>query len=296
MNSKREKSGRKAVIIGFSGNSILAILNFTVGTISGSTALIVESAHTFSDIVTTIIAFIGFKIGLKPADKEHPYGHGRAEPIVGLVIVIFLLFISYEVFSEVYYKLTLGPALTPPSLLAAVMALVGIIINYTMTHYLMGIGKNINSPAIMADANHQKVDIFACAGVFVGVIGSNLGFPILDPLVGGFVGLLILRIAFNVAKDNINNLMGKIPSDKIVEDIISAAESVEGVHDAHGVKVNYLGPYASVELHINVSGELSVKKAHEIAQSVQKSITDKVDIINSALVHVCPIEEDKCYV
>jgi cation diffusion facilitator family transporter len=293
----RGKIGEKAVIVSVSGKIILTIFNFIVGTLSGSTALVVESAHTFSDILTSAIAFIGFKIGLKPADKEHPYGHGRAEPLVGLVIVIFLLFISYEIFSEVYYKLTLGPSLTPPGIIAAVMALVGIAANYIMSSYSMRIGRKINSPAIIADANHQKVDIFACAAIFVGVIGSRLGFPILDPLVGGFVGLLILKTAFDVARDNINHIMGKVPSNKLINDIKSVAVSVEGVYDAHDIKVNYLGPYASAELHVKVESDLALKKAHKISHNVEKTLIDKIDLINSATVHVCPLDEDdeNCY-
>ncbi len=101
----REKTGRKAVTVAISGNILLTIFNFLVGTFSGSTALVAESAHTLSDVLTSIITAIGFKIGLKPPDSLHPYGHGRAEPLVGLVIVVFLVIIAYEILSEVYKKL-----------------------------------------------------------------------------------------------------------------------------------------------------------------------------------------------
>lgn len=292
MTLDKERIGRKAIYTGFSGNAFLTIFNFVIGTLSGSTALVVESAHTLSDILTTIIAFIGFKLGLKPADKEHPYGHGRAEPMVSLLIVVFLLFISYEIFSQVYYKLTLGSALKPPDLLAAGMAIVGIIVNYVMARYLLRIGHKINSPAIIADANHQKVDIFSCGAVLVGVIGANVGFPLLDPLVGGLVGVLVLKTAFDVAKDNVNHLMGTVPSDEIIDDIVAAAESIEGVYNPHKIKVNHMGPYASVELHIKVKDDLLVKDAHRIAHSVQQTITEEITIIDCALVHVCPIHDE----
>ena len=180
---EREKSGRKAIIVGISGNVTLVIFNFVVGTLSGSTALIAESAHTFSDILDSSIAFIGFKIGLKPPDTEHPYGYGRAESLAGLITVVFLLFIAFEILSEVYQKLLLGGGLAPPGWIAAVMALVGIVINFAMTNYMTKTGKKINSPAIIADAKHQRVDIFTCIAIFAGVVGSQLGVPILYPLV-----------------------------------------------------------------------------------------------------------------
>ncbi len=285
--AEREKSGRKAIIVGISGNAILVIFNFIVGTLSGSSALIAESAHTFSDILDSSIAFIGFKIGLKPPDIEHPYGYGRAESLAGLITVIFLLIIAFEILSEVYQKLLLGGGLAPPGWTAAIMALVGIIINFTMTNYMTKIGKKINSPAIMADAKHQRVDIFTCIAIFAGVVGSQLGLPILDPLVALFIVALVLKTAFDVAKDNVNNILGKIPSEVILNDIKAAALSVNGTSGIHDIKVNYTGPYASVDLHIEVDPALSLIEAHEISTQVEKSIIGLVDIVTIVNVHVC---------
>ena len=284
---EREKSGRKAIIVGISGNAILVIFNFIVGTLSGSTALIAESAHTFSDILDSSIAFIGFKIGLKPPDIEHPYGYGRAESLAGLITVIFLLIIAFEILSEVYQKLLLGGGLAPPGWTAAIMALVGIIINFTMTNYMTKTGRKINSPAIIADAKHQRVDIFTCIAIFAGVVGSQLGMPILDPLVALFIVVLVLKTAFDVAKDNVNNILGKIPSEVILNDIKAAALSVNGTSGIHDIKVNYTGPYASVDVHIEVDPVLSLIEAHEISTQVEKRIIDQVDIVTIVNVHVC---------
>ena len=284
---EREKSGRKAIIVGISGNAILVIFNFIVGTLSGSTALIAESAHTFSDILDSSIAFIGFKIGLKPPDIEHPYGYGRAESLAGLITVIFLFIIAFEILSEVYQKLLLGGGLAPPGWTAAIMALVGIIINFTMTNYMTKTGRKINSPAIIADAKHQRVDIFTCIAIFAGVVGSQLGMPILDPLVALFIVALVLKTAFDVAKDNVNNILGKIPSEVILNDIKAAALSVNGTSGIHDIKVNYTGPYASVDVHIEVDPVLSLIEAHEISTQVEKRIIDQVDIVTIVNVHVC---------
>jgi len=285
--AEREKSGRKAIIVGISGNAILVIFNFIVGTLSGSTALIAESAHTFSDILDSSIAFIGFKIGLKPPDIEHPYGYGRAESLAGLITVIFLLIIAFEILSEVYQKLLLGGGLAPPGWTAAIMALVGIVINFTMTNYMTKTGRNINSPAIIADAKHQRVDIFTCIAIFAGVVGSQLGMPILDPLVALLIVVLVLKTAFDVAKDNVNNILGKIPSEVILNDIKAAALSVDGTSGTHDIKVNYTGPYASVDLHIEVDPVLSLIEAHEISTQVEKRIIDQVDIVTIVNVHIC---------
>lgn len=292
---KRENTGRKAVIIAISGNIALTLLNFIVGTLSGSTALVAEAAHTLSDVLTSIITAVGFKIGLKPPDSDHPYGHGRAEPLVGLVIVIFLVIIAYEILSEVYKKLLLGGTLTPPDWTAAIMALIGIAVNLGMTRYMMRCGKEINSPAILADAQHQRVDIFSCIAIFIGVIGSQLGLTILDPLVAILISILVIKTAYNVGRDSVNNLMGKVPSEDILLDVKNAGLSVKGAKGIHDIKINYMGPYASVDLHVEVDPDLKLKEAHKIAHLVEKVIIERVDVVNIVNVHVCPEDvDDSC--
>jgi cation diffusion facilitator family transporter len=289
---KRKKLGRKAVFVAIIGNIGLTIFNFTVGILSESTALVAGAADSFSDILTSTIIFIGFRIGSKPPDRLHPYGHGRAEPLVGIISAVFLGIIVYEIFLEVYQKIFLEGPVTPPETIAAVMALAGVFIKLIMATYIMRTGKKINSPAILAGAHNQKVDIFSSTAIFVGVIGAQFGFPILDPIVAIFVALMVLKTAFDIAKENINNIMGTVPSKEVLENITNSALSVNGTFDVHDVRINYLGPYASVELHVTVAEDLSLKEAHEIAHNVEEKIINDVDIVTMALVHVCPEDED----
>lgn len=288
----REKAGTKASLVAIFGNIFLTIFNFTVGILSGSTALVAEGAHTLSDVLTSIIAFVGFKIGMRPADDEHHYGHGRAEPLVGLVIVLFLLIVAYEILSEVYVKIVLNEALTAPDMTAALMAFIGIFINLAMTTYLIRTGKRINSPALIADGNHQKVDIFSCGAILVGVIGAQFGFPILDPLVAIFIAIMVLRTAYHVGRDSVNNLMGKVPSKELIEKIESISRSVNKVQGVYEIKVDFMGPYASAEMHIELDGNLALKESHKIAHEVEKKLIDQIDIIQIVSVHTCPVEED----
>jgi len=123
-----------------------------------------------------------------------------------------------------------------------------------------------------------------------------MGFPILDPLVGGFVGLLILKTAFDVALENIDHIMGKLPSEKLIRDIQTAAFTVVGIYGVHDIKVNNMGSYATAEIHIEVQSDLIIKEAHKLAHQVEKAIIREVDIINTVNVHVCPIDDyEDCY-
>ena len=287
---EREKVGKQASYVAIFGNIFLTTFNIIVGVVSGSSALIAEGFHTLSDVITSVLAFVGFKIGMKPADEDHQYGHGRAEPIAGLIIVVFLLIVAYEIISEAYAKIVLGGEVIPPSMIAAAMAAIGIGINYTMSSYLIRSGDKINSPALIADGKHQRVDIFSCISVLIGVVGSQFGIPILDTLVSVFIALIILNTAFHLAKDNVNTLMGKVPSKKLIQDVEKAAFVSECVKGIHNVKVNNMGPYVSVELHVELNKELKLEKSHEIAHEVEQSIINNVDSVQMVNVHTCPIE------
>lgn len=289
MDNYREKGGRKAATVAIVANCFLTILNITVGLMSGSYALVSEGAHTLSDVATSVIAYIGFKIGQKPADKEHPLGHGRAEAISGLVIVLFLTMVSYEIISGAIEKFINPQLITVPDIYAAIMAVFGIFINYAISNYIIGIGKEINSPAIVADGQHQKTDIFSSVAILVGVVISNIGYPILDPIIGFVIGLLILRTAYEIGKENIDNIMGKVPSEDLIRKIERTANKTPKAQNAHNIKVDYQGAYATVNLHIQVDGDMSVKEAHEISHIVEKNILKKVPIVKSVNVHVCPI-------
>lgn len=289
MDDFKQKEGKKAAIIAISSNCFLTILNILIGLTSGSYALIAEGLHTLSDIITTVIAYVGFKIGQKPADKEHPRGYGRAEAISGLIIVLFLTMVGYEIIDTAKDKFLDPHLITVPSYYAAVMAFIGIILNFAISTYIIRIGKEINSPAIIADGKHQRTDIFSSVAILFGVIAANIGYPILDPIVGMIIGILILKTAYDIGKENINNILGKVPDDDLVRKIESVANETPGAYEAHNIKVDNYGAYALVNLHVKVDGNLSVNEAHKIVHIVQNNIIKEIPEIKSASVHACPL-------
>ncbi len=285
----REKAGKKAATVGIVGNIFLTVFNFAVGFYSGSYALISEGAHTISDITTSVISYAGFVVGSKPADREHPLGHGRAEAVAGLIIVVFLSIVGFEIFSGAIEKIFFGAPITTPSYLAAGMAFVGIIVNFAMSQYIINLGRQIKSPAIVADGQHQRVDIISSISILVGVVVANMGYPKLDPIIGLIISLMIFKTAFEVAKDNLDNIMGKIPSEELVEQIKKAALSVDNVCGAHDIRINYFGSYATVTMHIEVPQDLNIVEAHEISHEVQDEVISDIDIIHGVTVHTCPV-------
>ena len=288
MDEFRTKGGTKAAIVGIGSNTFLTIFNIGIGIISGSYALISEGAHTLSDVATSIIAYLGFRIGQKPADEEHPLGHGRAEAIAGLIIVLFLTMVAYEIMTGAINKIIHPELITTPSYLAAVMALIGIGVNLCISRYIIALGKKIRSPAIVADGNHQKVDIFSSVAILVGVFASNSGYPIIDPVIGLIIGLFVLKTAYTIGKENIDNIMGKIPSKELIKDIEKAATKTPQVLGAHNIKEEYLGSYSVVSLHIELDENMTLKESHKIVHRAQNNVLKKVPLVKSVTIHACP--------
>ena len=282
MDDFRSKAGKKAAIVAIVANCFLTAFNIAIGLIS-------EGAHTLSDVATSVIAFVGFKIGQKPADDEHPIGHGRAEAIGGLIIVLFLGMVAYEIMQGAIERLLNPSLITTPDFYAAIMAVFGIIINFSVSEYIIKIGKEIRSPAIVADGKHQKTDIFSSIAVLLSVVVSNMGYPILDPIIGLIIGVLILKTAYEVGKENIDHIMGKVPSPEFINKIKRVATKTPNAQDAHNIKVDYLGSYAVVSLHVKVDGNMTVDESHKIAHSVEKNLIKKIPEVKYAMVHVCPI-------
>ena len=285
----REQLGKRAVYVAIIGNVFLTIFNIAVGIMAGSYALISEGAHTISDITTSIIAYIGFKIGSKPADDEHPLGHGRAESIAGLIIVVFLAVIAYEIIRGAIDRLFFGAAISIPEPLSIVMGVVGVIVNFLMSQYIIKLGQRANSPAIVADGKHQRVDILSSLAILFGVMIAQYGYPQLDPFIGLIIGLLIVKTAIEVARENLNNIMGKVPSEDLVNRIIDVSNSVDKVCGTHDVRVNYLGSYATVSLHIELPPDMSLDESHKIVHLVQNKVVDEIDIVHGVTAHACPV-------
>ncbi|MCL2115995.1 MAG: cation diffusion facilitator family transporter [Methanobrevibacter sp.] len=289
--SKRNEEGKKAIAVGIIGNSFISIFNIAVGIFSGSFALVAEGAHSISDVCTSIVAYIGFKLGQKPPDAEHPLGHGRAEAIAGLIIVLFLALVAYEILTSAIDKLMYGVGEAPTNA-ALFMAFLGIIINTFLNRYQMKIGKNINSPAIIADAKQQGMDVLSNIAIFASVIIAQAGFKFIDPLVGFLIGLFILKAAYDVGRDNINNIMGKVPDENLIGEIKKVAKSIENVCGIHNIRINYFGSYATLSLHIEVNPELTLVESHNLAHYAQNKIKEEIEIFQAVVGHVCPYGEE----
>ena len=292
MNQDRNKVGKKASTVAIGANCILTVLNIVVGLLGGSYALVAEGMHTFTDIFTSVIAYIGFKVGQWPADKRFPDGYGRAEALAGIVIVFFLIFIAFEIMDMAYHKLQNPAAIVVPDNYVLMMAIVGIFVNFLVSTYIIKIGREINSPAIVADGQHQRTDIFTSIAILIGVCVAKMGFPILDPIIGFFIGLVILKTAFDVAHENVLSIMGFVPhNDEVIDKIKSLTDGTPGASNAHNIKMDNFASYLIVNMHIQVDPDLTVLEAYKITREVEHNIL-QIPEIKSVSAKPCPYDSD----
>lgn len=284
----RERGGKKAIIVALMGNLFLTVFNLIVGFMSGSSALISEGAHTLSDMVTTVIAYVGFRIGQKDPTSRYPLGYARAEAISGLFIVLFLVIIAWEIFEKAFKEVYLHETIPIPDYNVAIMALIGIFVNLAVSRYVIAMGEKINSPAIIADGKHQQTDIFSSIAILVAVFASHMGYPIFDPLVAILIGFLIFKIAVQIFISNINFILGRVPSEEFIQDIIDIANSVPNVQNPHNIKVDYMGNFSVVALYIDLDRNMSFEESSRIADRVQEKLKKEKSEIWFAIVHTCP--------
>ena len=258
----------------------------------GSYALIAEGMHTFTDIVTSVIAYIGFKISQKPADERFPEGYGRAEALAGLIIVMFLTFISFEIIDEAHHKLDNISMISAPDNFVVIMAILGIFLNFFISRYIIKIGREINSPAIEADGQHQRTDIYTSIAILIGLVVAKMGFPIIDPIIGFFIGLLILKTAYGIGKENILHIMGFVPENReIISKLENIVENTPNASNAHNIKLDNFASYYIVAMHVQVDADLTVREAYEISCQVEKNILELPEI-RFISVKPCPFSED----
>ena len=171
----REKYGVLGGVLGIVCNIFLFVVKLIIGLFLNAIAIMSDAFNNLTDSFSSIVSIISAKMSNKKPDKDHPFGHGRAEAISGLVIVVFLALISYEIITGAINKILTPSLITIPDTSAAIMAVVGIIVNLSVSDKIIKIGKEIKSPAIVADGKHQRTDIFSSIAILVGVIVSNVG-------------------------------------------------------------------------------------------------------------------------
>jgi cation diffusion facilitator family transporter len=277
--------------------SLLALLVtalFQVGivAISGSAALLSDTIHNFSDALTAIPLGLAFTLSRKARNTRFTYGYGRAEDVAGVLIVLMILISSVEAIYQSILKL-INPQPISNLEWVAVAAVVGFLGNEFVALLRTRVGKEIGSAALIADGTHAQVDGFTSLAVLAGAIGVWLGFPLLDPLIGLGIGVAILYIVWDAARDMTYRVMDAVDPEvpSLVESI---ARKTDGVMDVHEVAVRWVGHRQRTEFHITVDCQMTTCESHEIAEQIRHELFHTMPALVDATIHVDPCECARC--
>lgn len=286
----RARYGFLEAWISIIGNIILSVLKVIIGITLNSVSLLADAAHTFSDVVTSVVVLVGFYASRRYPDKEHPFGHGRVEFISTLIISLLLALVGIEFGRNSLTRLLYGNEVTG-TISAAVIMLVSGLAKEIMAGISVDLGQRINSSALIADAWHHRSDAIASALVAVAIVAARYGYPAVDSVLGLVVSALIMYTAWEIGSSAGSTLLGEAPATELVQEIISLAKSVPNVMGVHDVAVHDYGTIKSISLHIVVPSDMSFTFAHQIASDVEREIRDRFS--STVVVHVDPNDEEQ---
>lgn len=274
----RANKGVKVTYNGLIVNIILTAFKFLAGIIGQSAAMVADAAHSLSDLASDVVVILCFRYIKNPIDETHNYGHGKIETlstaIVGSMLLVVIFFIASSSVEELlrFFK---GEVIPRPAPIALIAAILSITSKELLYRYTLKVGKEIKSPLIIANAWHHRSDAFSSIGTMIGIGGAIfLGekWRILDPLAALFVSVLILKVAIDILKDSISELIETSVDDKLKNEIFDTVSKVKGVKDYHKLRIRRIGNYYSMSLHILVDKSMTVKDAHDISYNVEEEI------------------------
>jgi len=278
-----ESIALRVTLLGLFANFFLAISKGFIGFLSNSSALIADAAHSFSDLLSDGITLWAVKMSNIPKDKNHPYGHGKFETIGTFFVSIMLIStgigVAWHVFNKIDYP-------EVPGIISLWMAGLAIVIKEILFHITRIVSKKTSSKILLANAWHHRSDSISSIAALIGIGGSQLGIPLMDPLAGVLVAGIIVKTGINIGYESIKELTDETVEEEIIRKLSKIMDGIEGVEHYHEMRARKMGPHLLVDLHIQVNNMISISSAHQIAERVRLTILNMLPSVNEVLVHV----------
>jgi len=290
-NSERLKYAKKEAKISITGNSSLALLKILTGLFTGSMAVLADGVDSSFDILTSIITYIASVISNKPPDKEHPFGHEKAETVASKTLSLIIFFAGGQLILSSVQKLFTGKIDLNVMYIALIVSVISCIVKFFLYRYKLKVGKTIQNKAIIADALNMRSDVLISLSVFISVLLVELtGMNWIDPVAGILVGIIVIKTAIELFWENAQELMeGTLKGDKIYNNVYSALKTVDNIHNPHKMRIRKFGYKYIIDLDIEVNPVMTVREAHNITKNAEKAIKEQIPNVYEVLIHVEPL-------
>jgi cation diffusion facilitator family transporter len=281
----------RIIKIGFWINAVLMIFKMAAGYWGHSEAVFADGIESACDFVAIFSTIVALKLGRKPFDEKHPYGHGRAESLAALFVSLVIVSTGGWILVESIHSI-IDRDFQTPSMLAVAAAFLTIIIKEWLYRFTQKTGAELASPSLLAIAKDHRKDAITSISTLAGVTGAYFGFGIMDPLAAGLTAFFILHIGYQTFRDAAHDLMdGSAPQD-FIEKVTRLAESVERVEHVHDIRGRRSGQYMIIDLKLEMDPAMTVKESHDISNNVKRLIFDGFPNVGDVMIHINPHEEE----
>jgi len=288
----RLKRGLRATFLGLAVNTTLTTIKFVAGILGHSHALVADAVESMADIFSSVIVWRGLVVAAEPADEDHPYGHGKAEPIaaatVSAMLLLAAIWITVQAFREI------GHPRSAPAPFTLLVLLVVIVMKEGLFRLVLREAISVESSAVETDARHHRSDaitsLAAAIGISVAIIGGK-GYESADDVAAIVAAVMIAWNGWRLLRPAMNELMDRAPSRQMVERIRQIAERADGVEAVEKCLVRKMGYHYYVDMHVEVDPQMTVQRSHEIAHDVKDLIRSQIPAVRDVLVHIEPARQ-----
>lgn len=271
-------------------NVVSSLLKIVVegflGVTFGSIALTADAVHSLADLLAGGVVLVWGRAAFEGADEDHPHGHNRFEPLTALFVGGVLVLLGLLLLRDSVKTFLAGPEATYSIVLVGGLGF-ALATRWACYRYTVRVNETVNSPGLRALAADSKNDVWTTLAAFVGVAGMATGYPILDPVAGGVVSLLVVYQGIEVARENLNYLLDAAPSPEMQDEIRDRILEHESVYGLHDFTAFYAGHQIEVECHVEVDGDMTLTAAHDLETELRESVLE-VSEVTDVHVHLDP--------
>lgn len=291
LREERFSRADRVIKVGFWVNALLMVMKLLAGYYGRSEAVFADGVESACDFVAISATMLALRIGRKPFDAKHPYGHGKAESIAAIVVALVIFLTGGGILYKAIHTI-MDRSYGEPELMAVAAAFATIIIKEALCRYSIRVGGNLGSPAVIAIAKDHRKDAVTSIATLVGVGGAFFGIPVMDPLAAGLTSFFIFHIGFETFRSAAHDLMDGQPPAEVIADMKILAEGVAGVEHVHEIRGRRSGQYLIVDLKLDMDPEMTVKRSHDIATEVKRLIFERFHNVGDVMIHINPHDEE----
>ena len=299
MSSEAEIRKRKiyhVTFVGFVVNLILSLLKLAAGIIGRSGAMVADAVHSFSDLATDVVVIAFARISAKPRDPGHDYGHGKYETLATIIISLALAVVGAGILINSIAGIRTvveGGTLPRPGVIALIAAAFSIVVKEILYRYTVRVGRQVDSPSVIANAWHHRSDALSSLGTLVGIgcayfLGEK--WRIADPVAALLVAVFIFKIAFDLIRTGLGELLEQSLPEDVEEEILHIVTANPEVREPHNLRTRRIGASIAIEVHVRMDGQMTVEHSHQLTVDIEQRLRKRFGEGTMIAIHVEPVK------